>query len=295
MFIKSVLQKYPALKRPEAIFEITNIAKSIFGETNSESINQEDGSKILTACTRGISHLREMFKKISCRPPYKIVSYEYKLQDCNVLIYSEYNEEIKGVSLAVFCNIPWLDIPDLRLRGYRVLEMEDNFCIDFDKPQKYNIDNNYIKYLMALCRSKNIKYEDTMPYEDINFWTNPIIYSNALLNCKNVSTDSHEFPNRRSIQHYKRIGKPYFEKYYTLKLTVPGSKKKREGKEDIDSDGYTRAFHICRGHFKIYTEANPLFGKYTGTYWWNSQVRGDVETGIIDKDYSLKQLNNNGL
>lgn len=45
----------------------------------------------------------------------------------------------------------------------------------------------------------------------------------------------------------------------------------------------------------IKSEKKPLFGKYTGTYWWNSQVRGDIKTGIIDKDYSLKQSTNDNL
>ena len=46
-------------------------------------------------------------------------------------------------------------------------------------------------------------------------------------------------------------------------------------------------FHFVHGHFKEYTAANPLFGKYTGTYWWQERGRGDLGTGFADKDYNV--------
>jgi hypothetical protein len=30
--------------------------------------------------------------------------------------------------------------------------------------------------------------------------------------------------------------------------------------------------HIARGHFKTFTEEAPLFGKWTGMYFWEPQV-----------------------
>jgi hypothetical protein len=52
------------------------------------------------------------------------------------------------------------------------------------------------------------------------------------------------------------------------------------------------ALHSVRGHFATYTEASPLFGKYTGTYWKGSHIRGRQEHGEINKDY--KVLSNEG-
>jgi len=48
--------------------------------------------------------------------------------------------------------------------------------------------------------------------------------------------------------------------------------------------------HMCRGHFKEYTEDHRLFGKYTGLYWWQPYVRGQKE-GIVIKDYEVKISN----
>ena len=34
---------------------------------------------------------------------------------------------------------------------------------------------------------------------------------------------------------------------------------------------------MVRGHFKTYTDDDPLFGKQTGTFWWAPQARSDRE------------------
>jgi hypothetical protein len=43
-----------------------------------------------------------------------------------------------------------------------------------------------------------------------------------------------------------------------------------------------------RGHFKDYS-VKGLFGRYKGVYWWDSQVRGEVNGGVVDKDYRVKR------
>lgn len=45
--------------------------------------------------------------------------------------------------------------------------------------------------------------------------------------------------------------------------------------------------HWCRGHFKTYTDAAPLFGKYTGTYWIPAHIRGNAVIGTVTKDYHV--------
>jgi hypothetical protein len=61
---------------------------------------------------------------------------------------------------------------------------------------------------------------------------------------------------------------------------------------DIEGEARTKglrhALHICRGHFKTFSEESPLFGKHTGTYWWESQVRSKAELGIVEKDYRIR-------
>ena len=268
MFINAILQKYPELKRPEALFEISNILES------ENEVKDLEGDNMIGIRRRGNSNL----KNTKIKPPFSQCWYEGKISN---------NRTAMGFLLSENKNILECNLYQITIRG-----------VEFVASQQIVMDESFI-IPMGTYANLKINTDIVTESDDVYVAFNTLFYSvhyvNALLNCKNVSTDSHDFPNRRSIHHYKRIGKPYFEKYYTLKLEVPGNKKRSENKKDIETDGYNRAFHICRGHFKIYTEANPLFGKYTGTYWWNSQVRGDIETGIIDKDYSLKQSNNNVL
>lgn len=284
MLINSVLQKYPEMKRPEALFEISNISKST--ETR-------EGDCLVTN-----KKIFDMVSKIPVNPPFHNTWYEYIFAEIDKILIREgvlcefnkqENNNFLRITTIIFDNTPaqkkknepfclgYLEIP---LRNDFTLNLEKNTTYRGTVNLKETYDNNNFI-------DKNLTSFDQFTKDELQFFAEKVFYANALLNCKNVSTDSHEFQNRRSIQHYKRIGKPYFEKYYTLKLEVPGSKKLGETKDGVGSDGYTRAFHICRGHFKIYTEVNPLFGKYTGTYWWNSQVRGDINVGVIDKDYKL--------
>lgn len=48
------------------------------------------------------------------------------------------------------------------------------------------------------------------------------------------------------------------------------------------------ALHMMRGHFKTYTPEAPLFGKRVGTWWWQPGLRGNVEKGIVLKDYAVE-------
>ena len=106
-----------------------------------------------------------------------------------------------------------------------------------------------------------------------------------LLNCKNITTENHEPPTALNKSRRKKSKQELFS-YKTLKLILPGEKNKYG--QPIPSGEHNR-IHLCRGHFKEYTEDLPLFGKYTGLYWWQSHVRGQNKEGMIVKDYQIKQ------
>lgn len=109
------------------------------------------------------------------------------------------------------------------------------------------------------------------------------------INCKNVYTETivpGEKVNKKRIKEHKE---PIHE-YKILKITKGAVKEKHSSIthpwNKLPSDIIT-AQHICRGHFKEYTEEGKLFGRYTGRFWWNAQVRGSEKKGIITKDYTL--------
>ena len=266
MLINSVLQKYPDLKRPEAIFEISNILTSqnevkAYEDESHASFRRKEGS-----CLKGVK----------IKPPFATTWYDGYLAKQRLNFGFHCEEKKQCLYSRVYQNT----IYGVIIVASQTIEMDDTFIIPEGSYADIWVNKDVLE-----CK------EDIKQYRrGFNSLFFSMHYTNGLLNCKNVSTAAHEFPNRRSIQHYKRISKPYFEKYYTLKIEVPGQKRIIQSSNE-GVDGYTRAFHICRGHFKIYTEQNPLFGKFTGTYWWNSQVRGDIKTGIIDKDYELQLTN----
>lgn len=105
----------------------------------------------------------------------------------------------------------------------------------------------------------------------------------SILHCKNIMLEEVSPPERLSRRAEKKRGEP-LSKYYVLKI-MP-----RTIRNSIESIGEARglnAYHIVRGHFKTFTDAAPLFGKYTGTYWWESQARGKKDRGTIEKRYAV--------
>lgn len=54
----------------------------------------------------------------------------------------------------------------------------------------------------------------------------------------------------------------------------------------LTGTGEAVAIHWVRGHFKRYTEAHKLFGKYTGLYWWQPHIAGTASR-VVEKDYAL--------
>ena len=104
-----------------------------------------------------------------------------------------------------------------------------------------------------------------------------------LLNCKNVVTEDN-LPSEKLNNKRRKRGRLELFTYKTLKLVLPSESKK--GGEYLPS-GKKVKIHLCRGHFKNYTKDAPLFGRYTGLYWWQPHVRGDKKEGMVVKDYEI--------
>jgi len=109
-----------------------------------------------------------------------------------------------------------------------------------------------------------------------------------LLNCKNITTETHEPPAALNKARRKK-GKQELFTYKTLKLIVPQDKKGPHPKGDPSLDH--NRIHFCRGHFKEYTVEAPLFGRIIGLWWWQAHVRGKNRDGIVMKDYKVETKN----
>ena len=103
----------------------------------------------------------------------------------------------------------------------------------------------------------------------------------SLISCLNIKAEKQTPSNRIQQSRLRKKKKPLIS-YFTLKIHA---KEKREPGDKSTPKWKDARFHLCRGHFKRYTKENPLFGKYTGLYWWAPAARGNKSKGSIVKDY----------
>jgi hypothetical protein len=111
----------------------------------------------------------------------------------------------------------------------------------------------------------------------------PSLLAVSFMHCKNISLIENEPKKNGSGRNRNRYG----PKITFKTLLIKPMKKVLETEGDIHHNGLKKALHICRGHFKTYEDGKGLFGRYPGTYWWSDQVRGKIENGIVEKDYSV--------
>ena len=109
-----------------------------------------------------------------------------------------------------------------------------------------------------------------MPEEQLlNFGTalnqllGPALLAISFMHCKNVDVRPINPPERLSKRHAHEHCRP-LTRYHVLNVEPMRRALTSEG--DAQTMGLRHAMHICRGHFKTYTEDAPLFGKHTGTY-----------------------------
>lgn len=111
----------------------------------------------------------------------------------------------------------------------------------------------------------------------------PVINAILLLNCKNVVLeDEPKASMKRMLNRHKRDKKPIYKILHIHPLRIKNS----ADRESFES-GIKKSIHVCRGHFRTYTDERPLFGKVAGTFFISAHIRGDEKEGTVLKDYSL--------
>ena len=109
-----------------------------------------------------------------------------------------------------------------------------------------------------------------------------------VLSCKNVSLTPVDPPEKLNKKRIKK-GKPPLYRYHVL--TVDLDKGRKQSGVGRGANLGTMPVHLCRGHFKEYTDEKPLFGRVTGRFWWQPYARGKAENGVVMKDYEIKKSN----
>lgn len=110
----------------------------------------------------------------------------------------------------------------------------------------------------------------------------------ALLHCKNVTAidAAPTAQERYRMQEYERKTRQPSAKWKVLSIEPMVRTLRTQGA--IERNGISKALHICRGHFKDFSQGNGLFGRNKGLYWWDQHMRGDESAGVVIKDYDIK-------
>lgn len=142
-------------------------------------------------------------------------------------------------------------------------------------------DGNYVQFMYI----KDQRDIDTK-IKFIQSGLFPCLLAISFTHCKNVELiqQGNPTPGRRNRRA------PGI-KFYTLDILPMRQVLKHEGQSE--KTGLRNALHICRGHFKDYTQ-NGLFGRYKGVYWWDEQARGALDRGAVLKEYNVKNKNKGG-
>jgi len=117
----------------------------------------------------------------------------------------------------------------------------------------------------------------------------PVVFALTMLHCKNVSAIETGGP---SVQRGGRSSRSHLRRHHVLQVRPMGGKSVSNNRGQHES--VAMSLHFVRGHFKTYTDDAPLFGRLTGSYWWESHARGDASVGIVTKDYNVNSPIGNG-
>ena len=156
--------------------------------------------------------------------------------------------------MALSCHDGTADIVDWS--GYGVELVPEEHVEDIKKDML--ADFFAAKVFIDVINSKNVVYKNVVPRKEKN----------------NKRRKEKKFPLRS----------------YKILEIVKGKADKRNVVDvpwDYKSPESAR-LHFTRGHFKTYTEEDPLFGKHVGTYWWGAHLRGSKERGVVEKEYHVR-------
>lgn len=166
----------------------------------------------------------------------------------------------------IFCLFPTLKKWVMAPQGY---------FVSIDNHAQSSEDGN-IRPLPYVANTpiKQFTQEDANQLDVLNI-------SLLLLGCKNINIMNQEPQEKLNKKRIKRGKQPLFT-YHTLSLNPVG-----KAQESIPKHLWENRIHLARGHFKTFTPEKPLFGRITGRFWWQPQVRGRNRNGVVMKDYAI--------
>jgi hypothetical protein len=129
--------------------------------------------------------------------------------------------------------------------------------------------------------------------ESLRLAVKPNLLTFSFLAAKNVIIIDHDprpvrLSSRRSpAKKQNKSGRAY-TKHRTLEIApLRDVLRVRNQKTATETGRRLTSISITRGHFRTYTEKAPLFGKYPGTFWVPSYVRGHGAENNRDREVKI--------
>lgn len=111
------------------------------------------------------------------------------------------------------------------------------------------------------------------------------LYALALLNCDNVTDETHAPPAKLNKSRKKK-GKQPLVRYKTIKIDPFATHAPARGAST--GTGGKVARHKRAGGIRDYTQGKGLFGRVHGRFYFGPCLVGDANEGIVISDYSIE-------
>jgi hypothetical protein len=188
-------------------------------------------------------------------------------------------------SAFMYGTFPYLNGVVLLAEDYAFLDENGSFL----NPQKSRMASpTLLKDVGGRTAHSTISSSDEQTAADMAMLSGPIMtilnLAISFMHCKNVIVEAQEIPPKLQKKHMKKHGKP--KEVYKI-LRIDPTHTTVRGKQPTHSSEISKSLHICRGHFRTYTEEKKLFGRLIGSFWIPAHLRGSAEIGEVKKDYSV--------
>lgn len=162
-----------------------------------------------------------------------------------------------------------------RLMGSTVIKLTSSGCWDISVPGSWHVPPRPL-YISEEDRGQILNEMLTILWVGLTF-----------CHCRNIVIE--KVPVCRTVRRRaERNREPVVEHHH---LVIEPIRKILNKEGGLTEHGdLVRAMHICRGHFAHYGEqfgTGKLFGKYEGQFWMPQHLRGNLDKGIVTKDYAI--------
>lgn len=303
--IVNSLSKNPKLKKSDleqAKYEIEDFSKSdttnllYFYENISEVIKKSDYYYIngescdfntifggLDKNSNSIVDVNTLFKDkfIIDKLPNKYMCFEYDVNDLEykLFIICEQLDEYVEVYTIVKRFIDAVNKFDYTINEIHTIIKLDGKEMDYKQVienSRFNFTDIKDGYLSSGQNILSVIYSGVHENVKDYLLTTQLILNTTLklLECKNVKFKENEYKPRR--EWWKKNRKRTFVKPFTYKTIylIPITKKQLE----MEKKGlWDYAINYNKGRFRVYTKDKPLFGKHSGTFWWQQKLERKSE------------------